>query len=337
MTPFVTVAMPCLDEEGYIEHALHDVLEQDYPADRLEVIVADGGSHDHTRAILARIEGQDPRVHVVDNPGRIQAAGLNAAIRAAHGEIIVRMDVHADYAPDYVQKCVAVLERTGADNVGGAARPRARTRFQRALCAALASPAGVGGSKFRSAENEGFVETVFNGTFRRRLFERIGLFDEGAIVNEDAELNQRILEAGGRIYLSREIVAWYYPRDSLFGLARQYFRYGRGRARTMLKHHGLPALRPMIPFLMVAGAALLLAVPPLHPLLPWAFGAYGAGLAVEAVRVGRRVGAWAVPLVLAIFVVLHAAHGIGFATGLGHYLRHHDWAGPHRLGPRAAG
>jgi cellulose synthase/poly-beta-1,6-N-acetylglucosamine synthase-like glycosyltransferase len=337
MEPFVTVAMPCLNEEGHIEHALHDVLEQDYPHDRLEVIVADGGSRDHTRDILHRIEAEDARVHVVENPGRIQAAGLNAAIRAAHGEIIVRMDVHADYAPDYVHKCVEVLERTGADNVGGAARPRAETRFQRALCAALGSPAGVGGSKYRSAENEGFVESVFNGTFRRQLFEEIGLYDEGAVVNEDAELNQRILEHGGRIYLSREIVAWYYPRGTLRGLARQYFRYGRGRARTLLKHHGLPALRPMIPFFMVTGAALLLAVPPLHPLVPWAFGAYAGGLTVEAVRVGRRVGAWAVPLIFAIFVALHVSHGVGFATGLGHYLRHHDWAAPRPLGPRPVG
>jgi succinoglycan biosynthesis protein ExoA len=328
--------MPCLDEKDHIEACLDVALGQDYPADRLEIIVADGGSTDGTRALLERSAAAEPRLTVIDNPGRIQSAGLNEILRRARGEVFVRMDVHADYAPDYVRKCVEVLERTGADNAGGAARARSRTPFQRALCAALESPLGVGGSAYRSADNEGFVETVFNGAFRRRVFEEIGLYDPRAITNEDAELNQRILDAGGKIYLSREIVAWYYPRDSFRSLARQYFKYGKGRARTLLKHRRLLSLRPAIPFLMVTGGAALLATSPLQPLTPWIFGAYGALCVIEAVRVGRAAGLAAVPRVAAIFPVLHVAHGLGFGAGLLHYLRRPDWDADERLAPASA-
>jgi len=335
--PFVSIAMPCLDEERYIESCLRSVVAQEYPPDRLEILVADGGSRDRTRAIVAGMAAEDPRIVLVDNPGRVQAAGMNAAVRRARGDVIVRMDVHCEYARDYVTRCVEVLERTGAENVGGAQRARAETSFQRALCAALDSPLGVGGASYRSEVKEGFVDTVFLGAFRRRVFEAVGLYDPGAITNEDAELNQRIHAAGGRVYLSREIVVHYYPRDSFAALARQYFRYGRGRARTLLKHGRLQSPRPVIPAAMVVGGAGLLATSHLQPLTPALFGAFAALTGFEAVRVGRRAGLGQIPTVWAIFPVLYVAHGLGFIAGLAHHLRHRDWGEPERLAPRAPG
>ena len=260
--PFVTIAMPCLDEARFIEGCLRSVQAQTYPRDRLEVLVADGGSTDGTRDVLARLVAEDPRIRVVDNPQRIQAAGLNRAIRAARGEVLVRMDVHAEYAPDYVEKCVEALARTGADNVGGAQRCAARTSFQQAVCAALGSPLGMGGAAYRDPSREGFVDTVFLGAFRRDVFDRIGLYDEGAATNEDAEMNQRLVQSGGRIYLSRDIHVRYFPRESFAALARQYYRYGRGRARTLLKHRRVLKLRPVLPFLALVGAIALLLVSP---------------------------------------------------------------------------
>src|SRR5262249_58680066 len=126
------------------------------------------------------------------------------------------------------------LARGGAASAGGAQRARARSAFQRALCAARDSPLAVGGARYRSGANEGFVDTVFLGAFKRRVFETVGLYDPRAVTNEDAELNQRLLDSGGRVYLSRDIVVHYHPRDSFGAVARQYFRYGRGRARTFL-------------------------------------------------------------------------------------------------------
>jgi cellulose synthase/poly-beta-1,6-N-acetylglucosamine synthase-like glycosyltransferase len=333
----VTIAMPSFNEEHYIEACIASVQAQDYPAELIEILVADGRSTDRTREILARLSAADPRIRMIDNPARLQAAGLGLLVKEATGDVIVRMDVHAEYAPDYVRRCVEVLERTGADNVGGAQRAKARTPFQRALCAALASPLGVGGARYRSAEAEGFVDTVFLGAFRRRVFETVGLWDPGAITNEDAELNQRILDAGGQIYLSKDIVVHYFPRDSLKALATQYFRYGRGRARTLLKLGTFPTLRPLLPFFLVSGAAALLLAPPLWPLAPAAFATYALATGAEAVRVGRGLGARALPTIWAIFPVLHASHGAGFAAGLWQYLRHPDWpAEPERVPPRKA-
>jgi glycosyltransferase involved in cell wall biosynthesis len=332
--PFVTVGVPCLNEEGFIEALVRGALAQDYPSDRFEVMVADGGSTDRTLEILARLSKEDPRVRVLHNPGKIQAAGMNEIIKAAKGDVLVRFDAHADYAPDYVRKCIEVLIRTGADNVGGGAKTRSRSWFQRAVCAALDSPLGVGGSRYRTEGEEGFVDTVWGGTFPRRIFETIGMYDPRAVVNEDAELNQRILEAGGKIFLSKEIIAYYYPRDSFRGLAKQYFKYGKGRARTLVKHRSFPTPRPAIPFLMVATGALVLVAPPLQLLAPLYFGSYGLLTAVEAVRVGRKAGLSAIPAVWAIFPVLHVAHGAGFGAGLLHFLRSPDWTEPERLAPR---
>jgi succinoglycan biosynthesis protein ExoA len=327
--------MPCLNEERFIEACLACVRRQDYPPDRYEVLVADGGSTDRTRAIVGRLAMEDPRLSLLDNPDRIQAPAMNRMIRAARGEIIVRMDVHAEYADDYVRRCVEALARTGADNVGGAARARPKTFFQKALCAALTSPLGIGGSKYRKEDFEGFVESIFPGAFRRRVFETVGLYDPRAITNEDAELNQRLIDAGGKIYLSRDIIVHYYPRESMRALARQYFSYGQGRARTLLKHGRFLSVRPAVPFLMVCGGATLLATSALQPLTPVAFGTYAAATLVEAVRVGRKAGPRAIPVVWAIFPVLHVSHGLGFGAGLVRYLRRPDWATPERLEPAA--
>jgi GT2 family glycosyltransferase len=330
--PLVSVVMPCLNEEAYIEACVRSVFAQDYPADRIEILVADGMSMDKTREILDRLREEDARVRVIDNPDRIQAAGLNAAIRRCRGEIVLRMDVHAEYAADYVRRCVEVLEETGADNVGGAQRPKARTLFQKALCAALESPLGVGGSKYRSEDNEGFVDTIFLGAFRRRILQKVGLYDPKAVTNEDAELNQRILAEGGKLYLSRRIVVHYFPRESFRALSRQYFRYGKGRARTLLKHRRLPrtgdagvfaSVRPAVPFLTVATAGILGAVS--LPALSAYLASYALATGAEAVRVGRKAGLAAVPVVWAIFPVLHASHGAGFAAGLVTYALKPDW------------
>jgi cellulose synthase/poly-beta-1,6-N-acetylglucosamine synthase-like glycosyltransferase len=204
------------------------------------------------------------------------------------------------------------------------------------MCAALGSPLGVGGSAYRSPDREGYVDTVFPGAFPRRVFEEVGLFDPGAETNEDAELNQRIHAAGGRVYLSRDIVVHYYPRDSLGSLARQYFRYGRGRARTLLKHRRLLTLRPMVPAAMVALGAVLLATAWLHPLTPYAFGAFAAMTGAEAVRVGRKAGLSAIPVVWAIFPVLYVSHGVGVVAGLFRFLVRPDWGESEHLPARPA-
>ncbi len=176
---------------------------------------------------------------------------------------------------------------------------------------------------------------MFLGAFRRAVFEGAGLYDRGAVTNEDAELNQRVLERGGAIYLSRDIVVHYHPRDSYGALARQYFGYGRGRARTLLKHRRLPVLRPALPFAMVATAAVICAVSPLHPLALPCLCAYAIAAGFEAVRTAGAAGPAAVLRVATIFPVVHLSHGLGFAAGLLRYALRPDWDPPALLG-RAA-
>jgi glycosyltransferase involved in cell wall biosynthesis len=309
--------MPSYNEEHYIEECLDSLLQQDYPAERVEILVADGGSQDKTREIVQRITAANPRVRLLDNSEhRIQSFGMNLAIKESKGDFILVVDVHAEYAGNYVSKLVEVFERTGADAAGGAQRAKFRTWFQKALCAALGSPLGVGGAAYRSADKEGWVDTVFPGAFRRATLEKVGLYDTNAITNEDAELFQRILESGGRVYLSREVVVYYYPRKNLRLLARQYFKYGDGRARTLLIHKGFPVIRPLVPFLSVLAAALLIFVPQLRPAAPYAFGFYAVCTALEAFHMGIRHRTWTIPVIWAIFPVIHLAHGIGMLLGL---------------------
>jgi glycosyltransferase involved in cell wall biosynthesis len=325
----VTIAMPCLNEEPYLEACLRSLVAQDYPPDRLEILVGDGGSTDGTVEVLAGAARSDPRIRLVVEPhsaGRSvghrwpHGAALNQMILEARGEVIVRMDVHCEYAPDYVRRCVEELERTGADNVGGAQRLASRSFFQAAVCAALRSPLGTGGARYRDPEAEGDVDTVFLGAFRRDVFDRIGGFQPGEGGNEDADLNQRIVEAGGRVHLSRGIVVRYFPRDSLGAVARQYFRHGRGRAGTVLRRGRPLTLRPLVPFLALGVASGLAAVSPLRPLFGLCAVAYAATTGFEALRVGWSLGPRGVAVVWAIFPVMHVAHGLGFAAGLASWV-----------------
>ena len=315
--PLVTLVMPSYNEEAHIEECLRSLLGQDYPAERMEVLVADGGSADKTREIVTKIAATDRRVRLLDNSAhKIQSYGMNLAIKESCGEFILVTDVHAEYAQDYVSKLVEVFTTTGADAAGGAQRAKAKTPFQRALCAALDSPLGVGGASYRSAMKEGWVDTVFPGSFSRKILEKVGLYDVKAVTNEDAELFQRILKSGGRVYLSPKVVVHYYPRSNLRLLAKQYFKYGDGRARTLLLHQGLPVVRPVIPCLALVSAIVLLAVPALRFLFPWALGVYLLATLVEAIRVGCRAGAMAIPTVWVIFPTMHIAHGLGMLIGL---------------------
>jgi glycosyltransferase involved in cell wall biosynthesis len=339
--PLCSIIIPCLDEEAFIEDVVHQAAAQRYPADKIEILVVDGGSRDKTRAMVAALAARDSRIGLIDNPGRIQAAAMNLGIKRSHGEVIVRLDAHAEYAEDYVAQSVTALRRTGALNVGGAARARAKTDFQRAVCAALESPLGVGGSAYRDPSREGFVESVWGGAFRREAFELVGLYDAEAKTNEDAELNQRIIEAGGTVYLSRDVVAFYYPRGSLAAVSKQYFSYGEGRARTLLRHGRALSLRPYVPATMVVGFVILLFLAIfLHAaavLLAFAAAAYVGGVALESLRLAARHGLGVFPKLVTIFPTMHLSHGLGFWSGLRRTLP----AGiqdrePERIGPLGA-
>ena len=326
--PLVTIAIACRDEERRIEALVEAARAQDWPPDRLQIVVADGMSMDATREILARLAVDDDRLQLVDNPDRLRSAGLNACIRRARGELVVRFDPGGEYPLDFVRRCAAALDRTGADAVDGAAKARGSSFLERCVAAALRSPLGVG----RRQAGEGWADGVHPAAFRREVFERIGLYDARSIADEDSELRLRILAAGGRSECAPELHADFAPRNSLAGLARRSFRFGRGRARTLLKHGRFASWGPSIPVLWLVGEAAFAVAAPRRALV-WSLAAYALTTGAEAIRVTRRDGALSVPVVWALFPLLHVAHGAGFASGLVRYALRPDWVTEGRLDP----
>ena len=221
--PFVSVVIPVRNEAGFIADLIGAILKQDYLPDRLEIIVADGQSTDGTREILASLQAQHPRLIVVENPGRIVSTGLNLAVARARGDVIVRIDGHAIVASDFIRENVALLaEHPEAWSVGGPIRHAATTTFGKAVGVAMSHPVGVGNALHRYPEHEGYVEGAQFPAIRRQVFDRIGMFDERLVRNQDDEFNYRIRRAGGKIYVSPRVRYSYFVREHIGQLFRQY-------------------------------------------------------------------------------------------------------------------
>jgi len=328
--PFVSIIIPCRNEARHIEQCLSRILAQDYPPDRMEVIVADGMSDDGTRDILSAIAARDVRVRVVDNPKRVTPAGLNAAIKASRGEIIIRVDAHTEYAPDYVRQCVAVLKETGADNVGGPALTKPSTYMEQAVAAAYHSFFGVGGARFHQPNYEGSVDTVTYGCWPREVFERVGFFDEELVRNQDDEHNLRIVRAGGTVWQSPRIRSWYTPRGSLGALFRQYFQYGYWKVRVIQKHKLPASPRHLVPGAFVASllglGILSIPYPGARVILGAEVCIYALAALVASVAAAAKAGWRLLPVLPAVFACYHLAYGLGFLAGVWDFvvLRHHE-------------
>lgn len=314
----VSVLIPVLDEERFIRDTVAAMRAQIYPGE-VELIFVDGGSTDRTREILEELAGDDRRIRVLANPARRTPQGLNIGLRAARGEYVARMDAHSWYPPVYLARGVERLARGDVEWVTGPAIPRPLGGWSRRVGLALGSPLGQGGSsKWQATAGEVGEEIeldtgVFAGIWRRSTLERLGGWDEGWPVNQDAEMAARVLGAGGRIVCLPELGAEYAPRDTLRGLARQYWRFGYYRVKTTRRHpHALRRAHVLAPGVVLAAAAAVLAPRPVSALARVAIGAYAGALGVaaarEAPRAGRRDAA-ALPLVLA---TMHFSWGAGF-------------------------
>ncbi|MDQ3783243.1 MAG: glycosyltransferase family 2 protein, partial [Actinomycetota bacterium] len=233
--PTVSCVIAVRNEVGTIAAAVRSCLHQDHPG-IIEVVVADAMSTDGTRETVAAMVAADRRVRLVDNPQRVTAAGLNAAIAASTGEVIVRCDAHAVLPPGYVTTALAALERTGAVNVGGVQHAVGDRAMSRAIAMAMSSPLGVGDARFHYGGAAGVVDTVYLGVFRRWAIEQAGGYDETMIRNQDYELNHRLRLAGGTVWFEPRLVVDYRPRSSLRAVWRQYYGYGVGK-RIMLRRH----------------------------------------------------------------------------------------------------
>jgi glycosyltransferase involved in cell wall biosynthesis len=319
-SPFVTIIMPIRNEADFIERAIRSILDNRYPAEKMEVLVVDGMSSDGTREIVRRFSESDSRVRVLDNRKRIVPSAMNIGLKAARGEMFTRIDGHAEIPADFIIKSVQCLrEHPQAWVAGGSIKTVADSYTGRAIASAMRSPIGVGNSRFRLGDYEGWVDTLAFGTHHKWVVERIGWFDEELVRNQDDEFNLRIIRAGGKIWMSKAIQSTYFSRGSLRKLWKQYFQYGFWRIRTLQKHKRPASLRQLAPLLFVSSVLFF-------ALAGLAWRAFWILLAVEttlyvlvliagAVDVGRKSGWRYAPVAPVIFVILHFAYGTGSLWG----------------------
>ena len=318
--PFVSVIMPIRNEAGFIAHSLDQILAQDYPGDRFEIIVADGMSDDNTRAVLAEYSQKYPSIRVVDNPARITPAGLNVCIDHARGDLILRIDGHSEVATDFVSQSVRLLEEhPEAWSAGGPIVHAGRNRFGEAVAIAMSHPCGVGMATHRFPNYEGYVEGAQFPIFRRWIFERIGKFDERLIRNQDDELNYRITQAGGKIFVSPRVRYVYYVRGRIGQLFRQYFQYSFWRIPVIRKHNKPTTPRQMVPPLFFL-TMFALAIAGIWLRQPWVALAlpaiYASALALTAVSVIPRKGLAVACLLPVALATMHIAYALGMMYGL---------------------
>jgi succinoglycan biosynthesis protein ExoA len=330
---YVSIIVACRNEIKQIGRLLDSLLSQDMAGIFWEAIIADGMSDDGTREVLEDYGARYPQLRFVPNPGRIVSTGLNAAIRAARGEIIIRMDAHTSYAPNYCRLCVETLKRTGADNVGGPARTQTVGVRARAVAAAYHSRFSTGGARFHDENYEGWVDTLPYGCWCKTTLVGLGLFDEALVRNQDDELNLRLTRSGGKIWQSPAIVSWYSPRPTLSSLFHQYFQYGFWKVAVIRKHRLPGSWRHVVPIGFVLANAFLL----VFMVVTRAVGAeeqftagailwltmttaYSVATLTASVITARARGWVILPYLPVTFLTYHLSYGLGFLVGLRWYF-----------------
>lgn len=321
--PFVTVIIPTRNEGTYVGPCLRSILEGTYPQERMEILVVDGCSEDRTREIVREFAARHTSVRLLENAARVVPHAMNIGIRAAKGEFIVRMDAHATYPADYVAQLLTWKERLGADNVGGVfvTQPACDSSEARAVAVVLSHWFGVGNawSRLEGMDTPAEVDTVPFGCYRRNVFDRIGLFDEVFVRNQDDEFNARLKKAGGKIFLVPEIKIQYVARSSLRKLGLMLYQYGYFKPLVALRL-GRPATwRQLVPPVFTVA---LLGLPFAALAVPWTLllwigviVSHGTVNLAVSVRQAQRKGWKLFPLLFGAFLLAHVAYGLGYLKG----------------------
>jgi glycosyltransferase involved in cell wall biosynthesis len=309
--PLVSVILPILNEENYLRDAVLSILSQDYRGE-WEIVLAIGPSRDRTREIAEQLHNQFPQVSVVDNPTGRTASGLNAALQHSRGEVIVRVDGHAQIPLSYISHAVQTLLATGAVNVGGVMAAEGVTTFEKAVAGAMRSSLGVGASRFHTGGTPGEVDTVYLGVFRREALIAIGGFDERFTRAQDWELNFRLRSNGGVIYFDPRLQVTYRPRSTLKALAKQYFEYGRWRRVVSRRHKGTINYRYLAPPLALTGFLTSIFLGLIHPLLFIPAATYLLFVAGSSIAIASSLVQYI--CLLAVIPTMHFSWGAGFIT-----------------------
>ena len=315
----VSIIMPLYNEEKYISNCIDSLLRQTFCKKNMEWIFVDGNSTDNTLNILKSYQKKYPDlIHIYNNPKKIVPHAMNIGIKHAMGKYIIRLDAHADYNYDYIDKCVYYLEHTDADNVGGIARTKSNGFIGDAIAMMLSSKFGVGNSQFRINGSSGYVDTVPFGAFRREVFERLGGYDERLIRNQDNEMNYRIRKNGGKIFLSQEIQFTYYCRDTILGLVDMAIKNGKWNIITTYLCPGSMGIRHFIPLVFLMSLCLFIPLAFLSNLFLYLLGLelllyFGLGF-IFAVKATIKVQY--ILLIIVLFPVFHLSYGYGSLIGI---------------------
>jgi len=323
MNKRVSVVIPCYQEAAHIDHLVDQLLRQDYPAHLFEVIFADGGSTDGTWEKLEAHCAANPHFILLDNPDKHVSQGLNAAIKASSGEIIIRMDAHSEYPENYVSVLCLKLEEHSADNVGGVwiTEPGDDSLEARAIAIASAHPFGIGNASYRlGAVEDRATDTVPYGCFRRELFDRIGYFDTDLLRNQDDEFNGRIIRSGGSIWLIPSVQIWYKARPTREKLSRMFYQYGFFKPLVNRKLGAPASWRQFAPPALVLSGLICLLIVFLYPGTMWLFVLWAttylmALVAVTAVICAKK--GWSLFIhLLFTWMTIHFSYGFGYLSGL---------------------
>ena len=324
----LSVIVPIYQEEKYISKCIDSMLSQDYPKDDLEIILVDGMSKDRTREIVATYTAKYPFIHMIDNPERIAPCAMNRGIKEAKGDVIIRLDAHVYYPKNYFSLLVEKLnELPGAENVGALCNtlPVNDSITAQSIAAVLSSSFGMGNSHFRvGADKEMEVDTVPFGCFHRSIFDKVGLYDEELVRNQDDELNARIIKAGGKIYLIPQLVCEYYARDTAKKVYKMFYQYGVFKPLVNKKLGSPATVRQFFPLFFVLGLLVGPVVCLFLPVLWWAYFAVimlwfilATSFSLKDSKNLKRILTqnW-------IYFVVHFGYGWGYIVGIYKILFH---------------
>ncbi len=268
----VSIIMPLYNEEKHIKKCLDSLVAQTYPLDQTEWILVDGNSTDKTVQIIEDYKKSNMYpIILLHNPKRKTPYALNMAIQEAKGKYIIRLDAHSYFYPDYIEKCVHYLINKDVDNVGGIAETEANSFIGKSIAKMISTKFGVGGSDFRIGYGNRYVDTVPFGAFKREVFEKVGLFNTKLLRSEDNDMNSRIRQSGGKIWLADDIRFKYYCRDTVKGILKMGIQNGNALFFTLKENPKAMSIRHFIPFLFLLSLIIMPIFMAIHPFFGYAF------------------------------------------------------------------
>jgi len=325
--PIVSIIIACRNEKDFIARCLDSIISNDYPKDRMEIIIADGMSEDGTRDIVIEYIERFPYIRLIDNLKKNTSSAFNMGIEAAKGEIVMIMGAHSIYEEDYISQCVSHLLKGDADNVGGICkiRPQNNSLIAKSIAYAMSSTFGAGNAYYRTGTDEArYVDTVFGGCYKKKIFDYIGNFDEELFRTQDSELNARLIKSGRKILLVPTIVSYYYARKSLKELCKMNLQYGYSKPLAVKKVGKVYTARQLIPPAFVASLCITLFLSLFFNWCLWLFLliliSYIITNLIFSLKISLEKGISHFIVLPIVFATVHFSWGIGYLIGIWNFI-----------------